>query len=468
MKTYILILLAGLMASPLAAMQRGKAKPVVQRKTVKRAARPTRGNRPQVAFRANNNKVADAEMEQALALSAAQYEREMGKALAPVQLPDELFAAFVVIAEEARETGATEALKGEIQKLVHNYYKSGSSKQKETVLAILTDDIEKSPLERCDCDDAPLKKRVELILDMKQRILARNNNAPLVHTSFGSGHLLQDFWAIRELQRDGFKSLTVNLIDCEFNQELTACEDAEECVDIETSLQEFARRTGLKVNRYDQTKKACIGCINVFSNAYDYCRACLEQPALKSSIMTMIDPLEISEADNPEEVNMLEISLTGTSSNLEQDEANLFEDGDSSDNIELLPEIYLSLTNRAFPRIYVQGSEMENESCMQVVQKIMELIQSETDPAALKAQLEAQFPNISIANQSNPVMIYRDLIELTLADDGVAYIIADEIEPITHNQVKVITRGEYTQDGYNAEAHAAEQKYMNTDEYLDI
>lgn len=184
----------------------------------------------------------------------------------------------------------------------------------------------------------------------------------------------------------------------------------------------------------------------------------------------MIDPLEISYADNPEEVNMLELSLTApTGCDVEEDGTDLIEgDGYSDEDCCDIPEIVISLTNRAHPRVYIQGSEMENAASMQVVQKIMEILQVQTDPSAIKAQLEALFPQIAIGNQSNPVMIYRDLIELTLADDGAAYIIADEIEPITHNQVKVITRSEYKQDAYDTDAHAAEQAYMNTDDYLDI
>ena len=473
MKTYILILLAALMASPLVAMQRPKAKPLQKKQGKKAPAKPSRGRNPQVPARANinnNNNRVDKDLEQAIALSRAEYEREIGKAIAPALLPDELFAAFVLIAEEAQETGTTPALRSQIKQLVHTYYKEGSVGQQETVIGILTEDIEKSPLARCSCDDAPLKKRVELILDMKQRVQGRNKNAPFVHTSFGSGHLLQDFWAIRELQKGGFKNLTVNLIDCAFNQANEHNATEEEYAETESALREFAKRTGLRLNRYDQTKKVYLGCINVFSNAYDYCRACLDRPDLKSSILTMIDPLEISYADNPEEVNMLELSLTApTGCDVEEDGTDLIEgDGYSDEDCCDIPEIVISLTNRAHPRVYIQGSEMENAASMQVVQKIMEILQVQTDPSAIKAQLEALFPQIAIGNQSNPVMIYRDLIELTLADDGAAYIIADEIEPITHNQVKVITRSEYKQDAYDTDAHAAEQAYMNTDDYLDI
>lgn len=411
----------------------------------------------------------DTDLERALALSRAAYQQELIQRN-PITLPEELYAAYVPLAEEAREQGGlTSSTIKAIKALVTRYFPQGTTAQKETIATILCEDITPTDLQRCDCDDAPLNKRIELILDMKQRLSSHPRQMPVVHTSFGSGQLLQDFWAIRELQKDGFKHITVNFIDSVFNPMHAAGELSETHQNLNKALIEFSKKTGLKVNRFDETHIAFPGVINVFSNANDYIRVCLEQPSLKSTLLTLIDPLEISDATNDEEVHILSIAAIFESDSTEdfsaQDQNSYAEDDLSCEECD---NMIISLANRAHPRTYVQSHLLEDELSMEIIRKITELTAQATCPVALKAQIEEQYPLLQITTYSNPLITYRDMIELTLVDEGFAYIIADEIDPITRQKVKIISRQTYQQAAYNQEAFEAELHYVEKDNYIAL
>ncbi len=398
------------------------------------------------------------DLQHAIALSFAKPQAGIAKARVTTTLPDELFAAYVTIIEDAASTEIGLSTKQAIKKIVDTYYKEGSAQQKERVTTLLYEDLqiyysEDFPLQRCFCDDAPLKKRIELLLDMKQRMQGQDKQTPIVYTSFGSGLLIQDFWAIRELQTDGFKNITVNVI------EATAHPKYKKHTALLAALKEFARQTGLHINLFDQSKKALPGCINVFSNTYHYCGACLENPALKSTIMTMIDPHELSYADNPEEVSLVEVYLTG---------APLEEISEEENQVHPPADIIISCTNRAHPRIHVQPISLEIEHNMAFIEAASEIIRRISDPITIKTQLQAKFPNVYLAYQSSPVILYRDMIELALIDNGFAYIIADDMDLITRGAVKVIARSEYNQQAYNADAQASEAKYLRKEHYIAL
>lgn len=365
-----------------------------------------------------------------------------------LQLPNKLFAAYAPLAEQVKRMGPKPHHEVTIRKLVELQFKQGTPAQKDTVAKMLYEDLQKSPLERCECDDAPLKKRIELILDIMMRMQSRDKKEPLVYTSLDSQQLLQDFWAIRALQADNFKNITVNLIYTAFDPNYAHHAPAEKTYhDLMSGVEELSNRTGLKINQFDLTKKVVPGQINIFSNSYDYfIRAHLENPSLKSSIMTLVDPMSLQEVGISQEPTMLALYRE-----LEEDD-------------DRFADILVSFLRREGPRVYMRDDA--ELSIAELEERLSQLSEQDTNPATLRALLEQEFQDLSIIPMSNPLLTFRSMIDLALADQGVAYIIADQLEPITHKDIRVIVREKYDQKAFNEEIEKAEESYLQEEGYI--
>lgn len=398
-------------------------------------------------------KKAESELEKVLGFYLTETESS-GKLSITTNLPEKLFLVYEPLAALAKESGAKLSHKDEIGKLVDLYFTRGTAAQKEVVTTMLYEDLLAGALERCECDDAPLKKRIELILDMKSRMKSRDENEPIVFTSILSGQVLQEFWTVRELQADGFKNITVNLINSDLSPEFAHHEpDEEEYYYLMNGIEEFSKRTGLAINQFDLTKKIVAGHINIFSNAYDYyIRAHLESPEFKSSFMTIVDPMNLQDAGKTEIPTVLAIYSE------EQNE----DEHDHNSSADIL----ISFTNKERSRAYMQP--IASEKIIELLSKISDFMKFEIDPLTLKKKLEEQFPGIGIVGKSTPLSIFREMIPLALADRGIAYILADQSEPITHHEVKIITKDHFNPEAYTTEVEAAEETYVHSEGYIDV
>lgn len=416
-----------------------------------------------------------------LALAIAPLAHSMNKQAA---LPDELFTAFKVVAEQAEQMGATPELQNEIVQLVDRYYSHASNAEKQTLITIFNEDIHHPlTLDRAGTPlTAPLNKIAELVFDMKHRMSGLDKNMPIVYTSFGSGDLLIDFWAVRELQKDGFRNITVNIIDSDYIFKDWDEKDADYYLATQDTVYGFAAllkqqlnlflaRQDDYLNVYDLTQPARVDCVNVFSNAYDYIHASSINPALKSTIITAIQSIggrftisDPSFSENKEEkAYMLTLTLpqqddftTGAESEESADVA-----PDHAKERPSYGDIFISFIEKDRTSVYIHESRKAESS--PVLRAVFDILQSNSNPHSVKAALQEQFPEIIIDEMSNTIGVLRDLIEEALADNGTAYLLEeddDERTSFTHNQVKIITRSEYDPHAYDADARAEERIKM--------
>jgi hypothetical protein len=367
-----------------------------------------------------------------------------------LKLPARLWTEYAHLVEYVKRSGLTPDHEDAISKLVELQLTCTTPVQKEAVSKMLYEDLLETSLERCTCNNAPLKKRIELVLDIMRRTYNRNKEEPIVYTSLDSRQLLHDFWIIRALQANGFKHITVNLIYSSFNPDYDHHTRTEkEYHDLMDGVEELSKRTGLAVNPFDLTKKIVTGQINIFSNAYDYfIRAHLENPELKSSIMTLVDPMILQEAGISEEPTMLAIYTDP--------------EGDEGSFGDIL--IPFSRTER--PRIYIQHAiEL---SMAGLNDRLAQLSQQQSNPSVFRELLEQEFSDIRFVPMSNPLCVYRSMIELALATHGAAYILADQLELITQQDLRVIAREQYSQESFTAEVKNAQERFLHDEGYIEL
>jgi hypothetical protein len=371
------------------------------------------------------------------------------------KLPEKLFEVYAPFAKLAKKTGSKVVNKDKIERLVELNFKNGTAAQKEVTKAILYEDLLEGPLERSSSTNTSLKKRIEIILDIKSRMQNRGKNEPIVFTSIISAQVLQEYWTVRELQADGFKNITVNLINPALYGEFAHHESEE--VDyyyLMNKIEDLSKRTGLPINQFDLTQKIVPEHINIFSNAYNYyIRAHLQNTDFKSSIMTMLYPMHLQNAAKTELPNVLAIYID------EQKE-------EEEENNDMFANILISFTNKKRPELYMQPIESTN--IVEIIGKISDFMKYEIDPFILKKQLKEQFPEIEIVAKANPLSIFAEMITLSLAERGTGYILADQLEPIKGDDIRVITKDNFNPQAYQTEVEAAQQHYVRALGYIDV
>jgi hypothetical protein len=142
----------------------------------------------------------------------------------------------------------------------------------------------------CPCGQAPTAKRIALIIqclnDAQKRFKPYEN---IVITALNTGSLFMESLLTFALQHEGYKSLTINIIDQAYR---TIGGERLQKYGLEKLfvIRKFGKQTGLALNFCLNGAKDCakVGMINIFSESTDYIANC-SKAKLKSHIMTAVD-----------------------------------------------------------------------------------------------------------------------------------------------------------------------------------
>ena len=162
-----------------------------------------------------------------------------------------------------------------------------------------TVDINLDFLDYCKCDNAPIAQRILLVKKILNRAKELRKKQ-FVYTSFGSGGLLQDYFALRVLRDNGFDP-TINIIDLDYQM-----------INKEKSLptvKKFAQLLNKQTLLYTCDYHCELGHINIFTCAQDYIKACQDDQSIKSNVLTMIDPAPFFFCSKSENTNLTDSQL---------------------------------------------------------------------------------------------------------------------------------------------------------------
>lgn len=133
----------------------------------------------------------------------------------------------------------------------------------------------------CACNEAPPDKRFFLLCLLLDHVLAKfpDRSTTLVYTSFCSGNLFQDFFALRWLIKLGYKNIIMNFIDRDYKQDFQA---------LQLSFDVLLKHCIEKQKETDPLYNLVYS-VRYWIDANDYIKAVQNGSAEKGNILTMVD-----------------------------------------------------------------------------------------------------------------------------------------------------------------------------------
>ncbi|MBS1988369.1 hypothetical protein JST56_05225 [Candidatus Dependentiae bacterium] len=139
----------------------------------------------------------------------------------------------------------------------------------------------------CGCSQAPLPMRIRLAMRVLDSVVRRfvYTGEKLVYSAQGSGKLLQDFIIIAGLIELGYSNLAINIIDIEYETK----QQTPAMLYAQIALNQHIR-SAVWLKQQTTPEYALRYNVTAYHDAYDYLEDVKHGKALRSNILTMVDP----------------------------------------------------------------------------------------------------------------------------------------------------------------------------------